>query len=87
MIPDLINAAFQLSGGLFVALSIADIYRKKAVAGHTLTTTGFFLSGGFWNLYYFPALGQWWSTVGAYGMCAANVVLTGFIIKYRKAAT
>lgn len=84
---DLINAAFQLSGGLFVALSILDIHRKKTVAGHTLTTTSFFLSWGFWNLFYFQALDQWWSTIGSYGMCAANLVLTGFIIKYRKAST
>jgi hypothetical protein len=80
---DLINALFECSGGAFVALNAWDIYRKKRVAGQTLTAIGFFTAWGAWNMIYYPAIGQWWSTAGAWGVMLANATLVGLVLKYR----
>jgi hypothetical protein len=81
---DLINAGFELFGGAFVALNCWDIWKKKAVAGATLTAMGFFTSWGVWNLFYYPSIGQWWSTVGAWGVMLANAIMIGLIVKFRE---
>lgn len=78
------NAIFECSGGAFVALNAYDIWKKKAVAGQTLTALSFFTAWGIWNLFYYPSQAQWWSTVGAWGIMLVNFIQIGLVLRYRK---
>ena len=79
---DFVNAAFELSAGGFVLLNCIDIWRKKAVAGQAIPTIVFFLVWGVWNLVYYPSQGQWWSTVGAWGVLVANIAMAFSMWKF-----
>jgi hypothetical protein len=63
-IADMINAAFETLGAPFIALSIIKLHREKQVRGISWVHTSFFAVWGFWNLFYYPHLGQWWSFGG-----------------------
>lgn len=81
---DVGNAVFECSGGLFVALNAWDIWKKKAVAGQTLTALFFFTMWGIWNLFYYPSQNQWWSTVGAWSIMIVNSVQIYLVFRFRK---
>lgn len=80
---DIINGLFESLGGLFIALSCWRLYRDKQVRGVSLWHVGFFLSWGFWNLAYYPALDQWFSFLGGVGVAAANATWVAMIVYYR----
>jgi len=82
MIPDLINGAFELSGSLFISLSILKLYRDKRVRGVHYLCVGFFMFWGLWNLYYYPHLDQWLSFIGGLFVVATNALWLGQIIYY-----
>lgn len=64
LLPDFINGIFELSGGLFILNHVRVLIRHQRVAGVSLLSNLFFLSWGFWNLFYYPHLGQWVSFAG-----------------------
>lgn len=61
MTPDQINAVFEFLSAVFISMNVRRLYRDKKVAGVSLWPTAFFTSWCVWNLYFYPALGQWWS--------------------------
>lgn len=81
--PDLINCTFECLGGLAVLASCYRTYKSKSADGVSLITIGFFTSWGFWNLYYYPSLGQVVSGVAAIGVCAANSLWWSLAWRYR----
>lgn len=80
---DLVNMSFEVLGSLAVLASCLRLMKDKEVKGVSLVTTAFFTSWGFWNLYYYPSLGQTLSGVAAGAVCAANVFWCVLILKYR----
>jgi hypothetical protein len=80
--PDLINGAFELLGGGFVAFSITRLHREKSVAGVSWIHIGFFTAWGFWNLYFYPNLGQWLSFAGGVLLIVFNAIWLGQLIYY-----
>jgi hypothetical protein len=60
---DLINALFELGGGLAIIPSIARAWRQGQVSGVHPLTPVFFWTWSLWNIFYYPALGQWMSFV------------------------
>lgn len=74
LLPDLINGLFECSGGFFIALSIIKLYKEKKVRGVSWLHVGFFTSWGFWNLYYYPHLGQWFSFIGGLALVISNTI-------------
>ena len=72
MTPDLFNGMFEMLGGFIICLSIRKLYVDKRVAGVSWLHVAFFSTWGFWNLYYYPSLGQWWSFWGGIGVVSAN---------------
>ena len=83
-IPDMINGAFECSGGFFVLLSVARTLRDKHVAGVSMLTVLFFTSWGLWNLYYYPYLGQVVSFIGGVFVVGANLAWLYLIVRYRR---
>lgn len=62
--PDMINGAFEACGGFFIALSVIKLHKDKVVRGVSCVPVAFFSAWGFWNLYFYPALDQWFSFWG-----------------------
>lgn len=83
MSPDLINGLFETLGGLFIACSCYRVIQDKQVKGISLWPVLFFNSWGFWNLFFYPAIGAWWSFLGGLGVVTANTIWTTLLIRYK----
>ena len=84
MKPDHINALFQLLGSLFILINVFRINRDKMLAGVSVIPTIYYIVWGFWNLYYYPFLGQWYSFAAGLLVVAANVAWVSMAIYYSR---
>lgn len=82
MTPDQINGLFEGSAALFVLRNIRVLYKDKRVCGVSIISTGFFTAWGFWNLFYYPQLNQYWSWVGGIAIVVMNMVWIGQMVYY-----
>jgi len=80
---DLINASFELFGGFFILMHCWVAYKDKAVAGVSIISVAFFSLWGFWNLFYYPHLGQMLSFYAGVFIVLANLLWVGLLLKYR----
>lgn len=71
---DLINAILVSLGGLFLAFTIRDIYKKRSVVGTHWATVLFFFLWAIWNVIWYWSLGQPYTLAA----CSAFVVLNGW---------
>jgi hypothetical protein len=81
-IPDLINGGFEILGAPFIFLSIIKLFRDKEVKGINWMHVSFFTAWGFWNLFYYPHLGQWCSFLGGLGIVISNSIWLGMLFYY-----
>jgi len=81
-IADLINGAFELSGSIFVLLNILKLNKDKMVHGVSWVSVSFFTCWGWWNIYYYPSLGQWFSTIGGVLLAITNTYWTCQLLHY-----
>lgn len=79
---DIVNGAFEAGGGLFVLNHCRALYRDKQTKGVSLLSTAVFTAWGFWNLYYYPHLGQWLSFAGGVLIVAANALWLAMALYY-----
>lgn len=84
MTNDIINAAFEFSGSLFVLNNCWTLYRDKLVRGVSLLTTLYFTSWGGWNVFYYPSLGQRWSFIAGMCICTANILWISLMLYYKR---
>lgn len=82
--PDLINCAFETAGGLGLWVNVLALYRDKKVRGTNIWTAVWFNAWGFWNLWYYPHLGQWASFVGGLVSVSANTVWVALAFWYTR---
>jgi uncharacterized membrane protein YfcA len=83
--PDVINGAIETGGGLVILLlNIRLTHRQKQVRGVNPWATSFFSTWGLWNLYFYPALGQWWSFAGGAFLVAMNFIWFGQLLYYSR---
>lgn len=73
-VPDMINGSFQMIAAPFISLSIVKLYKEKKVRGISYLHVAFFTCWGFWNLFYYPYLGQWSSFVGGIVIVMVNLI-------------
>lgn len=83
--PDLINGGFEFFGGAVNWLNVRQLIRDKKLRGVSKIPTVVFTAWGFWNLYYYPFLDQWWSFTGGLIIVGANFAWCVLAWKYRKA--
>lgn len=83
MIPDLINGSFELFSGIFLWLNVRQLYLDKKIKGVRILPSAFFAMWGFWNLYFYPHLGQWFSFAGGLNIVTANSIWVVQMIYYR----
>ena len=84
MIPDIINGCFEIFGAPFILLSVLKLYRDKEVHGVYWLHPTFFTAWGFWNLYYYPHLGQWVSFAGGIAIVIINMIWVIMLLHYRR---
>lgn len=80
-IPDLINGAFELTGGFVCLLDVKRLLRDRRIEGVDRRVRGFFLSWGVWNLFYYPTFQQWASLAGGVTLAAVNGVWVFLALK------
>lgn len=71
---DLVNGTFEILGSIMLWRNVYQLYQDKMIRGVTYGATAFFMVWGYWNLFYYPHLNQWWSFVGGISIVAANTV-------------
>lgn len=79
---DGVNGAFELFGGFVLLLHVRRLYIDKVLSGVSVVATAYFVTWGFWNLYYYPHLEQWISLVGAIAVVFVNVVWISMMAYY-----
>ena len=84
MWPDIINGLYELSGAPFIFLSVIKLHREKKVAGISWIHAGFFATWGYWNLFYYPHLNQWFSFIGGVAIVIVNTIWLGQLLFYSK---
>ena len=82
-LPDVINGLYEAFGGLVILLNVLRIRKDKQVRGVNALTTVFFTTWGFWNLYYYPHLNQWFSFAGGVFIVFSNTLWLYYAYKYR----
>ena len=80
-IPDLINGAFELTGGFVCLLDVKRLLKDRRIEGVDWRVRGFFLSWGMWNLFYYPTFQQWASLAGGVTLAAVNGVWVYLAVK------
>lgn len=84
MSPDLVNGLFELIGGFLCWLNVKKIYSVKQLVGVHWEVQAFFSAWGFWNLWYYPALDQWFSFWGALFIVSGNSTWVALAIYYTR---
>lgn len=81
-LPDLINGAFELAGGLATWLNVKRLLRDKQVRGVYWPIWILMTAWGFWNLYYYTQLGQIFSLLGGIALAFGNLVWVVMAVYY-----
>lgn len=82
--PDFWNGCFEFGGSLMLLRNVIQLHRDKMVRGYHWWGTAFFMAWGYWNLFFYPNLGQWWSFSGGICVVTVNTYWLGLIWYYRK---
>ena len=69
---DQINAIFEFGMAFAISLSVLRLYRDKHVKGWSIGAVAWPTAWGFWNLYYYPSLKQWWSFTAGIAVVTVN---------------
>lgn len=81
---DTVNGFYEMVGGIFMLVNCVKVYKDKQVKGISLASAAFFCSWGYWNIYYYPSLHQWVSTLGAILMTLFNTIWIVMAIYYTR---
>ena len=84
MWPDIVNGSFEFLGAPFITLSVIKLYKDKKVQGVSWLHAGFFAVWGYWNLFYYPHLDQWFSFAGGVAIVAVNSIWLLQLIYYTR---
>lgn len=87
MTPDTINGMFEALGAMLIWFNIVRLHEDKIVRGIHWVPPVFFVSWGYWNLYYYPHLEQWVSFVAGVFLVIANTIWVVQMIYYKRKET
>jgi hypothetical protein len=80
--PDAFNGTLESVGGLFIAMSVLKLHEEKQVRGVSWMHVGFFSCWGYWNIYYYAYLDQWFSWAGGLFLALTNSLWLFQILYY-----
>jgi len=81
--PDIINSCFEVGGGLFLLLHVRQLLIDKQVKGFSTLPFVWFTSWGFWNIFYYPHLGQTYSFYAGIFIASVNFFYILLVIYYK----
>lgn len=81
---DIVNGVFEFVGGILLWVNVRQLRKDKEFKGISILPTTFFMTWGYWNLYFYPSVGAWWSFFGGLNVVVANTVWVILMFKYRK---
>ncbi len=84
MIPDLINASFEMGASVIIWINVYRILKDKKVMGLAWKSWIFYSMWGFWDFYYYTHLNQPISFWAAVILSVGNVTWVSLAFKYRK---
>jgi uncharacterized membrane protein YfcA len=84
MVMDNINGVFEAVGGLFIFLNVLKLHKDKKVRGVSWVSIVFFTLWGYWNLIFYPAIGQMTSTLFAGLTALVNTAWLAQILYYNR---
>ncbi len=79
---DATNAIFELIGALLIIINIRKVLEDGEVKGVSPIPVTFFTLWGFWNIFYYPYLGQWLSFIAGIIMFITNTIWVGLMLYY-----
>lgn len=80
----MINGGFELVGSAMTWMNVRQVWKDRGYAGVYPPAILIFFSWGFWNLYYYPHLGQWASFVGGVSLVTANLLWLIGMVRFGK---
>jgi len=80
---DFINGVFETFGGVAIFGHVWRLWKAKRIVGYNPWSVAFFTAWGYWNLFYYPNLAQWWSFTGGLAIVTGNTIWVALLIKYR----
>lgn len=84
MTADTINGLFELGMAIMLCLSVRRLWRERRVRGVSFWAVFWPTLWGYWNLYYYPSLGQWWSFAAGIAVVTANTTWVVLALLWRK---
>jgi hypothetical protein len=85
--PDIINGSFEVAGSIMTWMNVRQVWRDRGHAGIYPPAIAVFFAWGFWNLFYYPHLGQWFSFLGGLSLVLANLMWLIGIVRFGKTPT
>lgn len=79
-----VNGLIEYIGANALLLNVLKLYRQKMSRGVHWVGTAFFMTWGYWNIYYYPSVGDHWSFAGGLFVVAVNTFWLGQMFYYRK---
>jgi hypothetical protein len=80
---DFVNGLFEAVGAVATWRNFLAIRRDMDVRGVEWTSMAFFAAWGIWNCAFYPAIHQWWSTVGGIALASGNLSWVGLALWLR----
>lgn len=81
--PDKINAIFEIGGALLIWCNVRRLYVDRVVLGVFAPVFVFYTLWGFWNCWFYPAIGQMFSFYAGIGTTLGNLTWCALAWKYR----
>jgi hypothetical protein len=82
MTPDFINGVFEAGLSCFLIKGVLQLRQDRIVKGFFWPTVAWTSAWGLWNLYYYPALDQWWSFTGGVAVVSVNLTWLTHVAYY-----
>lgn len=74
MNADMVNGLFEFVAACFLFLNVLKLHKDKQIRGVSPWPVVFFTAWGFWNIHYYPSLGQFWSMIGGLFVVSVNMI-------------
>ena len=83
MIPDAINAIFEVGASIIIWINVGQIRKDKDVKGLAWKSWIFYTVWGMYDFYYYTKLEQWISLGAAINLSIGNCTWIYFAFKYK----
>lgn len=81
-LPDIINGCFEAGGFLSAISNVRALLRDKQVKGIYWQAWCWFTAWGFWNVYYYWHLSQFFSWAAGIGLAVTNLTWLAILCYY-----